>query len=322
MRCPVTQILGVMFTTLFLYPSVQAADKIRIAMPDSTAAYLTFPLAQKKGFLIEDGLAAEILLMRPSVQIPSLINGDIDYLTAIPHGVRTAIAGFPVKVIACYQPAITLMLVSHVEIKSVKQLKGKTVAISTIGSGTFTALQLIAKHFGLNPEKEIKVLAVGTNEARLAALKQGLVAAAIVATPWDFHARKLGFHVIAKSNEIFSYPQVGLIVNEKKIKERPKEIKRVIRAGIKSNRYARSNREGTIQFLMEWMKIDRELATASYEASAPAFSEDGTLPEDGLRVVIEEAKKAAKVDRQVSVSDVADLSILREVQRELGIKVK
>ena len=73
---------------------------------------------------------------------------------------------------------------------------------------------------------------------------------------------------------------------------------------------------------MEWMKIDRELATATYEAFALVYSEDRTLPQDGLRLVIEEAKKAAKVDRQVSVSDVADLSILREVQRELGIKVK
>jgi NitT/TauT family transport system substrate-binding protein len=322
MRCPVTQILGVLFTTLFLYASVQAADKIRIAIPDAIAPYLTFPLAQKKGFLKDEGLAAEILLMRPIVQIPSLINGDIDYLTGIPHGVRTAIAGFPVKVMACYLPASTLMLFSRPEIKSVKELNGKTVAISTIGSANFTALQLIAKHFGLDPEKEIKVLAVGTPQARLAALKQGLVAAAIVGPPWDFHARKLGFHVIAKSHEIFSYPQSGLIVNEKKIKERPEEIKRVIRAGIKANRYARSNREGTIQFLMEWMKIDRELATATCEAFALVYSEDGTLPQDGLRLVIEEAKKAAKVDRQVSVSDVADLSILREAQRELGINVK
>ena len=322
MRCPVTQILGVLFSTLFLYASVQAADKIRIAIPDPNPPYLTFPLAQKKGFLKDEGFAAEILLMRPIVQIPALNNADIDYLTGIPHGVRTAIAGFPLKVMACYLPASTLMLVSRPEIKSVKELKGKTIAVASVGGAVFTALQLIAKHFGLDPEKEIKVLAVGSNEARLAALKQGLVAATVVPPPWDFHARKLGFHVIAKSHEIFRYPQVGLIANEKKIKERPEEIKRVIRAGIKANRYARSNREGTIQFLMEWMKIDRELATATYEAFAPAYSEDGTLPEDGLRLVIEEAKKAAKVDRQVSVSDVADLSILREAQRELGIKVR
>jgi hypothetical protein len=69
-------------------------------------------------------------------------------------------------------------------------------------------------------------------------------------------------------------------------------------------------------------KIDREIAAATYDSVAKAFNEDGSVPEDGLRLVIEEAKKAAKVDRKVTMSDVADLSILREAQRELGIKVK
>ena len=163
-------------------------------------------------------------------------------------------------------------------------------------------------------------MAVGTNEARLAALKQGLVAAAVVPPPWDFHAKKLGFHVIAKSHELFSYPQVGLVANERKIKQRPEEIKRIIKAGILANQYIRSNREGTVQFLMEWMRIDKDVAAATYEAFLPAVSEDGNCPEDGTRLVIEEAKKAAKVSREVSMKDVTDLWILREAQREMGIK--
>ena len=168
--------------------------------------------------------------------------------------------------------------------------------------------------------RDIKLLAVGANEARLAALKQGIVAATVVPPPWDFHAKKMGFHVIARSYEFFSYPQVGLIVNERKIKRRPEEIKRVIKAGIEANRYIRSNREGTVQFLMDWMRIDKDVAAATYEAFLPALSEDGNCPEDGMHLVIEEAKKAAKVSREVSMKDVADLSILREAQRELGIK--
>jgi len=93
-----------------------------------------------------------------------------------------------------------------------------------------------------------------------------------------------------------------------------------IKAGIKGNRYIHQNREGTIQVMIEWLKIDREMATATYESVLKAFNEDGSLPEDGLRVVIEEAKKAAKVNREVSFDEVADLSILREAQRELGIR--
>jgi hypothetical protein len=51
-----------------------------------------------------------------------------------------------------------------------------------------------------------------------------------------------------------------------------------------------------------------------------AFNHDGNCPEDGMRLVIEEAKRSAKISREVSMKDVADLSILKEAQRELGIK--
>jgi ABC-type nitrate/sulfonate/bicarbonate transport system substrate-binding protein len=309
--------------TIFIFQtSVYAVDKIRIAVPEPNAAYLTFPLAQKKDFLTSEGFEAEVVLMRGTLTIPALNAGDIDYLTGLPVGVRGAIAGFPLKIVACYLPKSSLMIISRPEINSVKDLKGKTVAVSSFGSTNSGALQLIAKHFGLNPEKEIKLLPVGANEARLAALRQGLVAAAVMPPPWDFHAKKLGFHVIARSYEFFSYPQVGLIVNERKIKQRPEEIKRMIKGGIEANRYIRSNREGTVQFLMEWMRIDKDVAAATYEAFLPALSEDGNCPEDGMGLVIEEAKKAAKINREFSIKDVTEPSILWEAQKELGIKAR
>ena len=112
----------------------------------------------------------------------------------------------------------------------------------------------------------------------------------------------------------------GVLASDKKIKEKPDEIKRVIKAGIKANRYIRQNRDGTIQAMMEWMKIDKEMATATYDSVGKAFNEDGSLPEDGLRLLIEEARKAAKVSREIASSEVADLTILREAQKELGIQ--
>ena len=96
----------------------------------------------------------------------------------------------------------------------------------------------------------------------------------------------------------------------------------MIKTGIKAARYINQNREGTIQVLMEWLKTDKETATATYESNSKTFSEDGSIPEDGLRLVIEEAKTSANVQRQVPISEVADLTILRTAQKELGIKQK
>ena len=101
---------------------------------------------------------------------------------------------------------------------------------------------------------------------------------------------------------------------------KPDEVKRVIRAGIKANRYMRENREGTIPILMSTYRIDREVASAAYDSFIKGFNNDGSMPEDGFRRLLDDTKRLMKIDREVAFSEVSDLSILREVQRELGIK--
>ncbi len=95
----------------------------------------------------------------------------------------------------------------------------------------------------------MKFIASGPNETSLAAMKQGLIAATIVAPLWALEGKKLGFNVLAKACELFSWPTAGLVTSAKKIKERPDEIKRVIKAAIKATRYILQNREGYIQFI-------------------------------------------------------------------------
>ena len=175
------------------------------------------------------------------------------------------------------------------------------------------------KHFGLDPDKEIKFLPLGTNERRFSAMKQGLTAATMGSPPSDFLGKKMGFVVLARAHELFSYPTSGIVTSVKKINEKPDEVKRVIKAGIKANRYIRQNRESTIQLMIEWSKIEKEMATAGYESVSKLFNDDGSVPEKGLLLVIEELKRLGKVEREIFPHDVADLSILREAQKELGI---
>jgi ABC-type nitrate/sulfonate/bicarbonate transport system substrate-binding protein len=145
-----------------------------------------------------------------------------------------------------------------------------------------------------------------------------LVTATVVGPPFDYLGKKLGLNILARSHELLSYPEGGLSTAIKRIKERPDEVKRVIKAGIKSNRYIRTEREGTIQFMMEWQRVDKETAAATYESVWKTYNDDGSLPEKGLR--LEEARRVGKVEREISLTEIADLSILKEAQREMGIK--
>ena len=94
----------------------------------------------------------------------------------------------------------------------------------------------------------------------------------------------------------------------------------MIKAGIKANRYIRQDREGTIQTIIDWSKADKETAIAGYESLFKLFNDDGSVPEKGMLLVIDELKRLAKVEREISPGEVEDLSILKQAQGELGIR--
>src|ERR1700746_2461717 len=247
-------IFVVLLTIVFLQNSAQAADRLRIGFPNLIASYLSLPLGQKRGFLQEEGLQAEFIRLSPAVGLATLISGEIDYYTSIGPGVAAAIRGAPAKIVACYVPGPTATLIARPEFKTVQELRGKTVGINSFGDNLEIIGRMIFKHFGLDPDKDIKFLPTGPTESRFAVMKQGLIAAALGGPPADFLGKKMGFIVLVRSNELFNFPVTGVLVTDKKIREKPDEIKRVIKAGIKANRYIRQNREGTIQMMIEWLK--------------------------------------------------------------------
>jgi ABC-type nitrate/sulfonate/bicarbonate transport system substrate-binding protein len=305
-------------TGFLLHVEVHAADRIRIGFPDLAATFVPLAVGEKRAFFQEQGIQTELIRINPAIALQALAGGEIDYYTVLGPGVAAAIRGVPVKLVAAYVPVAPTALIARPEIKSVPELKGKTMGVNAYGGALEAMARLILKHFGLDPDKEIKFLATGPVDSRFGAMTQGLTVATLGSPPIDFLGKKLGFVVLARANELFSYPVSGLIASSRKIKERPDEVKRVIKAGIKANRYIRENRDGMVPIMVQWLKIDKEMATATYESSVKSFSDDLGIPDDGLRLLISEAKRTAKVDREVSFSEIAELSILKEAQRELG----
>jgi ABC-type nitrate/sulfonate/bicarbonate transport system substrate-binding protein len=228
--------------------------------------------------------------------------------------------GVPVKVVATFIDSPTYMMLGRPGTESVKQLKGGRIAIGSYGSSGHLVAQLIAKHFGLDPEKEVKIVALGPDSARLTALKEGVVEAALVAPPSDSEGKKMGFTLLAVGNEIVKFPYMGLGTTVKKLAEKPDEVKRTIKALVKANQFMIKNREEATQILADWAKTDKQNAAAAYEAVWRGFSPNGAIPEDGLRLVIEQAKNDAKMTRQVAANEVADLNPAREAQKELSLK--
>jgi NitT/TauT family transport system substrate-binding protein len=317
------KITAMVFVALLgLSPASQAADKLRLSISALDVSFLTAGIAQKRGFFKDDGLDVEVIRMNANVSVTALSTADIDYSMVFASIIRGAIRGLPMKVVASFMDSSTHMLIARPEYKSLQELKGKTLGVSTFGATADVAARMMFKQSGIDPEKEIRIISLGTDRARFSALREGMVDVAVISPPADSEGVKLGFKVLARAHELFKFPFTGIGVSTKKLKENPDEVKRIVKALIRSNRYVRQNREGTIQTLAEWGRTDRESAAASYDSTWRIFSQDGGISESGLKLVIDQAKQALKVERPVTIDEVADFGPLREAHKELGIKPK
>jgi NitT/TauT family transport system substrate-binding protein len=314
------QSLVTLAAAILLGAPAMALDRIRVAVSNPNMPNLTVAMAQKNGFFKDETLEAEIIRMNPNVAITALATGDVDYCQLFGAVVGGAIAGLPVRIVAGYLDNWPMTLIAQPEYRSIKDLKGKTLGISSFGATPDVAARMMLKQAGVDPEKEIKVLALGSDAARLTALTQRVVDVVVISPPADAQMEKQGYRILARAYELFSFPYLGLGTHTRKIKEKPDEIRRVIKATIRANRFIRDNRDEAVRTLIGWGKVEREFAYASYDALKNLFNADGAVPEDGLKLVIEQARRGAKVTREVAPNEVVDLSFLREAQAELGIK--
>lgn len=299
-----------------------ALDKIRIAVSNPNMPNLTVALAERRGFFKEENIEAEIIRMNPNVAMTALATGDIDYCQLFGAVVAGAIAGLPVRIVAGFLDNWPMTLIAQPEFKALKEMRGKTLGVSSYGATPDVGARMMLKQVGLDPEKDIKVLALGSDAARMAALKQRVVDLIVISPPADAQMEKQGYRILARAYELFSFPYLGLGTHTRKIREKPDEIRRAIKAAIRANRYIRDNRDDAVRTLIDWGKIEREYAYASYDALRNLFNADGGVLDDGLKLVIDQARRGAKVTREVPTTDVADLTFLREAQSELRINAR
>ena len=300
--------------------TAEAIDKVRMSISAVDVSFLTGGLALKRGMFRDEGLDVELIRMNANVSVTALSTGDIDYTMVFASVVRGALRGLPMKVVASFMDSSTHLLIARPEYKTIRDLKGKTLAVSNYGATSDVAARMMMKQGGVDPEKELKIIQLGAERGRYAALREGIVDVAVLSPPTDTDAQRQGYRILSRFHEHFKLPFTGVGTNLRKLKEKPDEVKRMVRAMLRANRFVRSNREGTIQTMMEWIKVDRESAVATYDSTWKIFSEDGGLSESGLKLVIDQGREAMKIERPVANSEVADFNIIREVQKELGIK--
>jgi ABC-type nitrate/sulfonate/bicarbonate transport system substrate-binding protein len=139
--------------------------------------------------------------------------------------------------------------------------------------------------------------------------------------PPDFAVRskELGFNVLVYAGDIVDMPMGGLGTTDKRLKEKRDEVRRVLRALLRSLRFVNDDPEGAKSLLIDTFKMTSTSAAEAYELGVKIFGRDGAPSENGLKTLLAATQEELKHPTEISPRTVMDLSILRDAQRDLGI---
>jgi ABC-type nitrate/sulfonate/bicarbonate transport system substrate-binding protein len=297
-----------------------AQEKIRIGISSSSPGFLPTVIAEHKGFYSKYGLTSEHIRISLAIAMNALGSGDLDYAITMAQGVSAAVRGVPVKLLMMTQDKLVFFLMVRPGIEQVTDLRNKTIGISTLGSTTHLVADVIARHYGLTPGKDLHLLPSGDDQGRFASLETGRVDAVIGSTPLDMWGAKKNYKVIARAKDYTDLPQNAVIVSDDKIKQSSDQIKRMLKGTIEALQFIQTNKKESIDILAAYARTDRITATSMFESYFPAYSADGTMTDRALQAAIDEALKRAKLEKKIPLSQVANRTLLLEAQRELGVK--
>lgn len=312
-----------LITILLAMDSGQCQDKlerVNLAIPVTALSQLPSYAGVRFGLFREEGLDVQIVLMNGRLVGPALLQGDLDYSTLADTMMRAATTGLPVKVIAFggIRPALALNV--RPEIKTGADLKGKSIAVTSIGSTTDLVAREIVRSFGIS-DREIVTQGLGSQANNQTALRTGAVAAALFTPPYDVIMEKEGFRVIAWAGDVVKEQlQAGLVTSDNKIARNPGQVKRMVRGFVKSLVYLRKEKNRVVEMIAKQWQIEPDIAEKSYQVMLKTFSPNGAASDSAIENVIQQTLKANKSQKQVSHNQVANLSFLEEAQRELGLR--
>jgi NitT/TauT family transport system substrate-binding protein len=315
MKFPVTVIIIILLISSL---SIATAQEKVIVGHSARAALSIGPLLYgiERGFYRDEGIDLVYVSLRADLGIKALLSGDIDYSYSTGTIIRGAILGLPVRNLSFDFSRVLHALMSRPDIPNATALKGKRVGVSSFGATGDLAARVGLRSLGLDPDKDVTIITLGTDTLRHAALIAGTVQATHMPVPLNIQLKKEGYHELVYAGKILQRPLTGLATSVEKIQKNPGQVQRMVRAFVRATRALKSERAGFIAFAQKKYGYSKDVMEEAYKYLIDALSQDGFVDDSSLQAAIDEAKGLAKITKPISQTDVVDYSFLRAATKK------
>ena len=309
-------------TAVFIFgctsPLFAQLKKVRFSVSAASIAELPFRMAQIKGFYREEGLEVEVIFIRGAVGMQALLGGSVDFTSASGSTIAAAVRGIPVKLVFIASAKPQFDMVAQKDIRTMADLKGKFVGISSRGGAVDLLTQLMVQKHGLTPNKDVTSLVIGGQEDTVLALRAGRIAAALLTPPRPLILAREGFNRIGYSGDYMpTYPSGGIGVTDDTIKSKGAELQAFVKGSVRGLQFGRQNRAEAKKIAADYFAIkDTALADQFFELYLSRLPLNGSADDAWMKGAIEFTQKSlGDASKDVSISQVFDFSFVNKALR-------
>ena len=319
--------LAIVLAFALLAPTNINAERVRTVIPRATLNYLSVPVAEVKGYFRDENLENETIVIPGSSAIAALVSGEVDYSGAGGTGMRAALRGAPITAVMFQTEKVTWYLIAAPEIAKGADLKGKRVAVGTVGDTQDALITAYAERNGVGPRDLIRVaMPSRSTTTTILGLKSGAIQAATVNGDEALIAEKEGLRTLTFLGDLFPYPFQGFMASDEKIAKRPGDIKRWLRAMMRALMFIRERPEEAADIAIKKIPMgspSRPIVIEGIRRFVRALPDGipGVPTAQGLKNVIEfDVKAPLKIKEDVAPEKFLALKLAAEVREELERK--
>ena len=210
----------------------------------------------------------------------AIIAGEFPLALAGGNIVNVNLAGGDIVIIGGVVNVPSFYLFVQPAIKRNEDLKGKALGITRYGASTDVSLRAYLKKYGLEPDRDVKILQMGGQPEIVAGMQAGVVQGGILSSPADFRAKRSGFVMLANfAKEGIDYPTTSVVSTRSTIKKDRDTVKRFLMAYSEAVDLLFRDKELAMKIIGKWTRTqDRETLESSYEYATNFIERPPRLP--------------------------------------------
>src|SRR6266496_2623194 len=293
--------------------------KIRAAITSISGSMVPRGARHESGIFKRYGLQVEVIATPSGVQgTNALIAGEVAFVQ-IAGGTTTGatVGGADLKIVATMVGNLVLNLVVRPEIEKAEQLRGKSIGISRYGTSLHTGARLAAKHFGLEPGKDIHIVEIGAGDWIVGALQGNRVQGGVFGYPATSRAVKFGNRVLLHMPTLnIPYASTGVSTRGEIIRDDPDLVRRYLSAQIEAIALMKRERAFTMKLLSKYLRTnDMDILTESYDIQIAKYMMKVPLPTaDAVRSVLDELAERNPKAKDLDPNKFFDDRFVRQLQ--------